>query len=238
MKFALIPAGSFTRRSVLSPTKNFTVSLTRPYYLGVTEVNQKQFRRLMGTADSYFQGDLLPVDQATWERAVEFCRRLSELPEEKAAGRTYRLPTEAEWEFASRAGSGKAFFFGENLQQADMFVWYSENSKSIIQDVGIKLPNNWGLYDIYGNVTEWCSDWLAEYPAEGQVDPHGPPAGEYKIIRGGNCGGELWYANSTFRHYGKVRGSEIGLAGLRVICEITEAIHSESEPENTTPFKD
>lgn len=217
MKFALIPSGSFTRRSALKPTENYTITLTKPFYLGVTEVTQKQFKDLMGISASVNLGDLLPVDNVTWYQAVEFCERLNALPAEIRAGRVYRLPTEAEWEFAARAGSGHRFFFGENPAGLDQFAWYIATSKEKTNAVGLKLPNPWGLYDVLGNVDEWCSDWLAEYPAEGLIDPTGPKNGQYKVLRGGTYFMEYYGVDVLYR--GFCNPTDLH-GGIRVVCEL------------------
>ena len=109
----------------------------------------------MGTNPSRFQGFLNPVDGVSRSDAVEFCRRLSELPEEKAAGRVYRLPTEAQWEYACRAGTTTEYSFGDDASQLGVYAWYDVNST---HPVGEKLPNAWGLYDMHGNVSEWTLD--------------------------------------------------------------------------------
>ena len=168
------------------------VTLTRDYYLGAFEVTQAQYWKLMGNNPSYFQGDMVeggessthPVDRVSWEDAVEFCKRLSALPEEKAAGRVYRLPTEAEWEYACRSGSNAPFGFG-GLELADDYGWFSSNCKGKSQPVGKKDPNAWGLYDMHGNVMEWCSDWAGDYPEGPVSDPSGPKEGYSRMIRGG-----------------------------------------------------
>lgn len=216
MKFALIPAGSFTRYSVFQSTELFTISLSRPYYLGVTEVTQQQFRALMDQNPSLFPGDLLPVHHTTWYEAVEFCRRLSELPAERGAGRSYRLPTESEWEFAARAGNGQRFFFGTDSSRLERFDWVAPIDKNY-QPVGGKLPSPWGLYDIYGNAAEWCSDWSGDYPTESQTDPLGPKDGWAKIVRGGFIGGDPNQLHSGFRGAG---APEVRSCGFRVLCEL------------------
>ncbi|MFM7118549.1 MAG: SUMF1/EgtB/PvdO family nonheme iron enzyme [Planctomycetota bacterium] len=229
MKFVLIPPGSFTRRSALNPIENYNITLTRAFYLGVTEVTQTQFEDVMGFNPSNHKGDLLPVDSATWFQAVEFCDRLNALPAEVRAGRVYRLPTEAEWEFAARAGSGHRYFFGESPAGIDQFAWYISNSNGKPQDVGIKLPNPWGLYDVLGNVDEWCSDWLAEYPAEGLIDPAGPKEGENKILRGGAYHDEAFRVDSNWRDYVE---PQAGRGGIRIVCELVVKAPS-PEPSKT-----
>ena len=217
MKFVLIPAGSFTRRSALNPTESYTISLTRAFYFGVTEVTQKQFEDVMGINPSSFKGDLLPVDSLNWYQAAEFCERLNALPAEIRAGRVYRLPTEAEWEFAARAGSGYRYFFGESSAGLEQFAWYNANSNGRTNDVGVKLPNPWGLYDVLGNVDEWCSDWLAEYPAEGLIDPTGPKEGENKVLRGSGYYEMDFRVDSNWRNYGDPK---LPRGGVRVVCEL------------------
>ena len=168
------------------------VTLTRDYYLGAYEVTQTQYLKLMGNNPSYFQDDLVnnvdssnhPVDRVSWEDAVKFCDRLSALPEEMAAGRVYRLPTEAEWEYACRSGYNAPFGFG-GLELADDYGWYNSNCKGTTQPVGKKDPNAWGLYDMHGNVMEWCSDWAGDYPEGAVIDPTGPKEGYSRMIRGG-----------------------------------------------------
>ncbi len=169
------------------------VTLTRDYYLGAFEVTQAQYSKLMGNNPSYFQGDLVenvdssnhPVDRVSWEDAVEFCKRLSALPEERAAGRVYRLPTEAEWEYACRSDSNAPFGFG-GLELADDYGWFTSNSKGKSHPVGKKDRNAWGLHDMHGNVKEWCSDWADDYPEGAVSDPTGPKEGYSRMIRGGS----------------------------------------------------
>ena len=133
------------------------------------------------TSDSTNQ----PVERVTWDDAVKFCKRLSALPEEKKAGRVYRLPTEAEWEYACRAGSKTSFCFGDDANALTEYGWFKANSRLRTHPVGSKKPNAWGLYDMHGNVSEWCSDWLGPRPKEPVRDPTGPEDGEYRISLGG-----------------------------------------------------
>ena len=138
MKFRLIPGGGFS--------------------IGVHEVTQSQYEQVMGVNASSFKGANNPVEQVTWDDAVAFCAKLSSLPAEVAAGRVYRLPTEAEWEYACRAGTTTAYSFGDDEKDLGKYAWFGDNSGKRTHAVGEKLPNDWGLYDMHGNVWEWCSD--------------------------------------------------------------------------------
>jgi formylglycine-generating enzyme required for sulfatase activity len=196
MKLVLIPKGIFMMGSPESEEgrqKDETqheVTISKDYYLGVTEVTQGQYEMVMGTNPSYFRVGRIsgsrsnhPVEQVSWGDAVEFCKKLSDLPEEKAAGRVYRLPTEAEWEYACRAGSKTAYSFGESSKSLGDYAWFDVNSQT--HPVGEKKANAWGLYDMHGNVLEWCSDWYGEYPKDAVSDPRGPKEGSRRVDRGG-----------------------------------------------------
>ena len=128
------------------------------FSIGVHEVTQSQYEQVMGVNPSSFKGANNPVEMVSWDDAVAFCEKLSSLPAEVAAGRVYRLPTEAEWEYACRAGTTKAYSFGDNTQDLGKYAWFDDNSNRTTHGVGEKLPNGWGLYDMHGNVCEWCSD--------------------------------------------------------------------------------
>ena len=198
MKLMPVAKGSFQMGSLFREKgyrlaeQRHEVTLTRGYYMGAYEITQAQYLKVMGSNPSYFQGDLveggdssnLPVEMVTWDDAVEFCKRLSALPEERAAGRVYRLPTEAEWEYACRSGSNAPFGFG-GLELADDHGWFNSNSKGKSQPIGKKNPNAAGLYDMHGNVMEWCNDWAGDYPVGTVSDPTGPKEGFSRMIRGG-----------------------------------------------------
>jgi len=199
MKLVLIPNGTFQMGSPpseedrSSDERQHEVTISKDYYLGVTEVTQEQYEKVMGKNPSEFQGGKIkgnslnhPVELVSWEDAVEFCRKLSELPEEKAAGRVYRLPTEAEWEYACRAGSKTVFHFGDDPGSLGDYAWFEENANSQTHPVGQKKPNPWGLYDMHGNVWEWCSDWYGDYPKGAVTDPGGPNEGSRRVFRGGS----------------------------------------------------
>lgn len=139
----------------------------------------------MGENPSRFQGDEVsgrdstkfPVEQVSWQDALTFCEKLSSLPEEKAVGRVYRLPTEAEWEYACRAGNSTTYFFGDDAESLSDFAWFFRNSCERPQPVALKKPNAWGPCGMCGNVDEWCSDWYGEYPEGAVSDPAGPKEG-------------------------------------------------------------
>jgi formylglycine-generating enzyme required for sulfatase activity len=196
MKFALIPPGEFVMGS---PTNepgregneaSHKVTLTRSFELAVYEVTQEQYQQIMGNNPSRFKGPTNPVEMVSWNDAVEFCSRLSALPGEKAAGYVYRLPTEAEWEYACRAGTTTKFSFGDKDARLDDYAWYDINSNRTSHPIGQKRPNPWGLYDIHGNVWEWCQDWYGDYPDDAVTDPTGARSGTKRVYRGG-CWGYL-----------------------------------------------
>jgi formylglycine-generating enzyme required for sulfatase activity len=200
MKLVLIPKGAFMMGSPESEKGRFDgevlheVTLTKDFYLGVFEVTQVQYEMIMNDDPSRInvvdQGSrrIGPVENVSWNEATEFCKRLSGKTEEKTSARTYRLPTEAEWEYACRAGSTSAFCYGEDentlgeYAQFDQYPTYRYKKRG----VGLKKPNPWGLHDMHGNVWEWCSDWYAEYPEGSQTDPRGADSGLYRIRRGGS----------------------------------------------------
>jgi len=184
IKMVLIQPGEFTMGSsdgYDSEKPPHTVKITKPFYLSVTEVTQGQYERVMGTNPSRFKGDpRRPVENVSWQEAVEFCRKLSE-----QEGRTYRLPTEAEWEYACRAGSKTKWSFGDDESAVGDYAWYDDNSGSTTHPVGEKKPNAWGLYDMHGNVWEWCSDGYGEYEAGVVSDPTGTESASARVGRGG-----------------------------------------------------
>lgn len=192
----LIKAGSFVR--IRQP-----VTLTHDYWLGKYEVTQAEYATLMGKNPSHFQGDSnRPVEKLTWFDAEAYCAAVSARERQDGrlpAGYEYRLPTEAEWEYACRAGTTNLFGFGDDAQAADAFAWTLENSESTTHPIGLKRPNPWGLCDMHGNVWEWCRDWFAPYSTNPVVDPVGPAAGKFKVFRGGGWNQEIQYARSANR---------------------------------------
>ncbi len=148
---------------------------------------------------SHFRGADHPVEGVGWEDAVEFCRRLSELPAEKAAGNVYRLPAEAEWEYACRAGTTTNYSFGDGASDLGDYSWFYNNSGQTTHPVGGKKPNAWGLFDMHGNVFEWCQDWYGEYPIGTITDPTGADRGSRRVGRGGSWNATARVCQSTHR---------------------------------------
>ena len=181
LKMVLIPAGTFTMGDAEDPRNvlpQHEVTLTKSFYLSAYEITNQQFDAVMGPNSR--QGPKgepdVPVTQLNWESVVKFCEKLSELPASKAAGKTYRLPTEAEWEYACRAGSKGSYCYGDSPKQLGDYAWFSDNirdGKSVNEPrpVGSKKPNAWGLYDMHGNVNEYCQDIEGDYPTGPVTDP-------------------------------------------------------------------
>ncbi|MFO0905763.1 MAG: SUMF1/EgtB/PvdO family nonheme iron enzyme [Pirellulales bacterium] len=190
MQLKLLPAGMFTMGEGAQADR---VTLTWPFFLGVYEVTQEQYQRVMGHNPANFKGPDHPVENVPWDDAVKFCRKLSALPAEKAAERVYRLPTEMEWEYACRAGTTTKFSFGDNDEQLGEYGWFNDNSRGTTHPVGQKQPNPWGFYDMHGNVYEWCQDWYGEFPK-------GNATNSTNELRASSCGryrGGGWNSSST-----------------------------------------
>ena len=200
------------------------VTLTRGYWLGKYEVTQAQYEAVMGTNPSYFKGADLPVEQVSWNDATNFCAKLT--ASERAAGRLpvdyeYTLPTEAQWEYACRAGTMTALNSGMDLSNAeecpemDKVGWYYYNSDSKTHPVGQKQPNAWGLYDMHGNVYEWCLDWYGDYPRSSVIDPTGPDTGDLRVQRGGGRSLRASGCRSAWRS-SSISTSRYRIGGFRV----------------------
>ncbi|MGB0600541.1 MAG: SUMF1/EgtB/PvdO family nonheme iron enzyme, partial [Rubripirellula sp.] len=196
MKLRVIPPGTFTMGE---GNDAHEVTLTKPFMLGTYEVTQSQYERVMDANPSKFRGGTHPVEMVRWEDAVEFCRRLSELPTEKAAGRMYRLPTEAQWEYACRAGTATKYSFGNDESDLREYAWFGANSSWQTQPVGGKLSNAWGLFDMHGNVWERCQDWYGHYPKTAITDPVNEPSSPARVTRGGCWGCRPETCDSSFR---------------------------------------
>lgn len=202
------------------------VTLTQGFWMSKYEVTQKQYADLMGFNPSYYRGGLqLPVERVSWTDANNYCVKFTQL--EKDAGRlpegfVYRLPTEAEWEYACRAGTTTRFSYGDDpsYRRLGEYAWYGGSSDASTHPVGQKKPNAWGLYDLHGNVWEWCADWwYFRLPGGSVKDPLGPRTGQQRVIRGGRAYDNLTSAyRSAYRYKAdpESRVSEINI-GFRVV---------------------
>ena len=256
MKLRLIPPGEFQMGAPDTDSlagqdekPAHLVHLGKPFFIGVYEVTQGQFEAVMGRNPSFFQGGGgggadHPVEQVTWDDAVAFCRKLTELAAEKNAGRTYLLPTEAQWEYACRAGAATPFSFGPTLSshQANFdgrYILYGGNKGPFLNrtvPVGSYRANAFGLQDMHGNVWEWCADFYDEkyYEQSPRDDPSGPKSGEIHVLRGGcwlnsdrDCRASVRGANKT----DQARKHE----GFRVVCEVMDASANLQEKINVQP---
>jgi len=224
MRFVLIPAGEFMMGSPDSDLEaganerpQHRVRITKPFYLGVHEVTQEQYAAVMGVCP--WKGKLrgnegpdYPATMVSWEDAVAFCENLS-----ASEGCTYRLPTEAEWEYACRAGSTTRFCFGDDPLASGNYAWYDEwPAGQFAHRVGRKKPNGWGLYEMHGNMWEWCADWYDRdyYANSPTVDPTGPSTGGNRVLRGGTWRGYARPARSANRSRGGP-DSRVGSIGFR-----------------------
>jgi formylglycine-generating enzyme required for sulfatase activity len=178
------------------------------FYIGKYEVTQAQWRAVMGENPSNFKGDDFPVEQINWKDAQEFIQRLN-----AKTGKAYRLPTEAEWEYAARGGAQSKGYKYSGSNVSNETAWCSENSSEMSRPVACKAPNELGLYDMSGNVWEWCSDRYGKYNSEPQSDPHGPRSGATRVIRGGSWNGVESLTRVSYRIYfgPGIRGLESGL---------------------------
>ena len=219
------------------------VTLTKGYWLGKYAVTQAQYKAIMGSNPSNFKGDNNPVDNVTWYDAVFFCEKLT--AQEKKAGRLpqgyeYTLPTEAQWEYACRAGTTTALNSGKDLSdrnecpEMDELGWYGRNSDGTTHPVGQKKPNNWGLYDMHGNIYEWCLDyWEWDYPTSEVTDPTGPSTSDRRILRGGCWRYDAYDNRSACRnhHY----PDQVYYSGLRVALSMVQG--QSSTPADTLTYQ-
>jgi formylglycine-generating enzyme required for sulfatase activity len=221
MKLVRINPGTFTMGSTKDEDEKpeHEVEITKAFYMGVYTVTQAEFKKVMGYNPSYFSQDgegktgvtygvkpaggkakvpadtsKFPVENVSWEEAKEFCEKLTK--EEKSKRREYRLPTEAEWEFACRAGTRTKYHSGEDEDDLKKVAWYTANSDSRTHQVGTKDANAWGLHDMHGNVWQWCADCYAKdyYRKSGKEDPKGPESGTSRVLRGGS-----WFIDDDAR---------------------------------------
>ena len=192
-----------------SPTHSVTLS---SYYIGKYEVTQAQWRAVMGSNPSCFTGDNLPVEQVSWNDIQEFITKLNQ-----QTGKTFRLPTEAEWEYAARGGNkSKGYKYSGSNTIGDV-AWYGNNSSNTTHPVGQKAPNELGIYDMSGNVWEWCQDWYGSYSADSQTNPTGPSRGSTRVLRGGSWGSNARNCRVSIRN---ILNPDYGYDnnGFRLVC--------------------
>ena len=172
------------------------VTISKPFYMQTTEVTQGQWKKVMGNNPSYFKncGDDCPVEAVSWNDVQKFIKKLNNME----GTDKYRLPTGAEWEYAARAGTQ-----GARYGELDEVAWYNSNSGKNTHEVGQKRPNAWGLYDMLGNVWEWCQDWDGAYPSGSVTDPTGPSSGAYRVLRGGSWNSHAWNASAAHSNCSK-----------------------------------
>jgi formylglycine-generating enzyme required for sulfatase activity/tRNA A-37 threonylcarbamoyl transferase component Bud32 len=234
MSLVLIREGTFRmgspetepgRRDDEGPLHEVTIS--KPFYAGAHLVTQKQYQEVMGInpalyAEGQGGGATHPVEQVSWAEALAFCQTLSERTAEKRENRQYRLPTEAEWEYCCRAGSKTAYCFGDATNQLQMFAWYGRSvEEGATRPVGQSKANPWGLYDVHGNVWEWCQDWYEAtyYQRSPRVDPPGPSSGTAKVCRGGSWENGALDLRSARRSSAPLRET-FRHTGFRVVCVV------------------
>ncbi len=229
MEFKKIPAGRFMMGSPESEKgrepyegPQHQVVISKPFCLGTYEVTHRQWKAVKGAIrdNAGFSGSNFdaPMQSTAWKECQDFIDKLNDLKLGK-----FRMPTEAEWEYACRAGTTTRFHWGDDpeLTEIDDYAWYDENAEGQSYEAGEKKPNPWGLYDMTGNVYEWCSDWYSAYTDRTQKDPQGPKKGTHKVFRGGEWFNPPENCRSAFR--GKFPpGGWLYFAGVRVVMEIEE----------------
>jgi formylglycine-generating enzyme required for sulfatase activity len=224
MEFVLIPAGPFAReagKNEFNEPVRAMVTISKPFYLGKYEVTQEQWVAVMGSNPSGFKGRTNPVDSVSWNDTQEFIKRLNA----KEGHSRYRLPTEAEWEYAARGGTDTMFFFMKNpktweeaASALDAYAWFKQNSGKKTHPVGEKKPNPLGLYDVYGNVNEWVQDWYTKkLPTDREItDYKGPGHGSYRVSRGGGWIVGAEGCRSSYRDDILPPGDRSSLIGFRL----------------------
>jgi formylglycine-generating enzyme required for sulfatase activity len=241
MKLVLIPAGEFVMGGEESPEQvarkcgsihskarwfkgeqpRHRVKITKAFYMGIYDVTQAQYEAVMGTNPAQFKDPNNPVETVSWNDAQEFCRKLS-----AKTGQEVRLPTEAEWEYACRAGTTTPFNTGEAIstEQANYNgnFTYGSGQKGVYREkttaVGSFPANAWGLYDMHGNVWQWCQDWYGDYGAGEAVDPTGPALGQWRVLRGGSWAIGPCFCRSALRFGGVPVYRSRNAFGFRIVC--------------------
>ena len=223
LEMVYCPAGSFMMGSPLTEQDieeqyddeqddelQHLVIISKDFYIGKFPITQKQYKSLIGNNPSYFKGVNNPVECINWYEAKEFCQKLNSLYKDKLPiGYNFSLPTEAQWEYACRAGT-TSFFNNGNNSSSDELAWYYDNSNKTTHPVGQKKPNAWGIYDMHGNVWEWCEDWYGDYPNYTITNPIGISNGTERVLRGGCWLGSDCYSALRFNYYPDYKKNIIG----------------------------
>ncbi len=225
-----VPAGIFTMGSPETESGRSAnegpqtqIAITHSFMIGKYEVSQAEYQAVVGTNPAFFQGDTQrPIEEVSWQDATNFCALLTARDRQSghiSATAFYRLPTEAEWEYAARAGSSSAYTFGDASTSLGDYAWFQDNASGMPHEVGAKQPNAWGLYDVCGNIWEFCSDWLGVYPGGFIVDPVGPTDGTLKVMRGGSWYSEPRACRSAVRQ-GLPASVRYGDVGFRIVLYV------------------
>ena len=220
MEFVPIPAGTFqmgcSEEQQCFPWEKprHEVTLSRPFYLGKHEVTQAQWAAVMGSNPSEFKGENRPVENVSWDDVQLFIGKLNA----QEGHNRYRLPTEAEWEYAARAGSATTYGFGDDPGQLGNHAWYKDNAGNQTHPVGQKQPNAWGLFDMHGNVWEWVRDWMEDYKAGAVTDPQGPGTGDSRVLRGGSWLDDAGVCQTATR-FSTTPRSRFGRIGFRLVLD-------------------
>ena len=232
MKMRLIPPGQFSMGSGNGhPTERpvHEGHLTRPYYISVHEVTQKEYEKVTGKNPSKWIADKNLVEQVNWSEATQFCQQLSKLPAEQQIGRRYLLPSEAEWEYACRAGTTTPYHFGSDSADLNDHAWHLANSGKQPHPVGQKKPNAWGLFDMHGNVWEWCRDGFDNYTPSRKTNPTGSPSVKRgRVFRGFSCVHTAVECRSSFRG-GLDPKLRYDSGGFRVVLPIPDKFYKASD---------
>jgi len=232
MEFILIYAGEFNmgspmreKRRKLWESPVHKVTIEKPFYLSRYPVTQEQWQKVMGNNPAYFKGEKHPVENVSWNEIQVFFRKLNALENVDGISRIYRLPTEAEWEYAARAGTETAYFFGDDESRLPEYAWFLENSGFTTHPVGLKKPNPWRLYDIYGNAGEWVQDeYHISYkgaPTDGRAweNPFSSVSTPVRVRRGGGWNGNAGCCRSAEKLFA-AQDKRLNSLGFRVVKEV------------------
>ena len=225
LELVLIPAGKFTMGKLSSEEDHgnnktqHEVTLTKPFYIGKYTVTQEQYQQVMGSNPSNFKGKDNPVEMVSLDDAQEFCKKLGQ-----TTNQTLRLPTDAEWEYACRAGTSTSYYSGDTENDLKRVAWYAANSNGTTHPVGQKEPNRFGLFDMHGNVWQWCQDWYEEYKPDTVTDPQGPAKGVVRVLHGGSWNFAPFMCRSVSRDNG-FPGHRCSHFGFRVVVATASRTH-------------